>query len=296
MATAKMLEIKNWRKFQHYKDRSPPWIKLYASVFDDAEFACLKDTSKLALICIWILSRQLDGKVPNCAAWIKKRAGLDGDVDLQDLINNGFLIPLADCAQDASKLSQNRDNMPPSENREEENTEKKKIHTPLPPKGGKGEGGREKANRFTRDKPDPRAQAVYDAYPRKEAKREALFAISNALARVCRGADKPGGDSSVWPPPDEAAWLEARTKLFSEFIAGTDPQYIPFPATWFNQSRYLTDPKTWVKRREEKNGRERRHVTGGDSWGDAETYDGSNVRELSFDDGEDTASGTDPPG
>lgn len=135
MATAKMLEIKNWRKFQHYKDRSPPWIKLYASVFDDAEFACLKDTSKLALICIWILSRQLDGKVPNCAAWIKKRAGLDGDVDLQDLIDNGFLIPLADCAQDASNLSQNRDNMPPSENREEENT-----NTPLPPKGGTGEG------------------------------------------------------------------------------------------------------------------------------------------------------------
>jgi len=24
-----MLRVKNWGKFQHYKDRNPPWIKLH---------------------------------------------------------------------------------------------------------------------------------------------------------------------------------------------------------------------------------------------------------------------------
>ena len=28
--------IKNWWKFQHYKDRRPSWIKLYEEILDDA--------------------------------------------------------------------------------------------------------------------------------------------------------------------------------------------------------------------------------------------------------------------
>ena len=28
------LAIRNWRKFQHYKDRNPPWIKFYVELID----------------------------------------------------------------------------------------------------------------------------------------------------------------------------------------------------------------------------------------------------------------------
>ena len=28
----KNLTIKNWHKFQHYKDRNPPWIKLHYEI------------------------------------------------------------------------------------------------------------------------------------------------------------------------------------------------------------------------------------------------------------------------
>jgi DNA-binding NarL/FixJ family response regulator len=30
--------VKNFERFQHYKDRSPPWIKLYNELLDDYEF------------------------------------------------------------------------------------------------------------------------------------------------------------------------------------------------------------------------------------------------------------------
>jgi hypothetical protein len=29
---------KNWGKFQHYKDRCPPWIKLHRDLLNDREF------------------------------------------------------------------------------------------------------------------------------------------------------------------------------------------------------------------------------------------------------------------
>ena len=59
--------VKNWDGLQHYKDRAPPWIKLYNHLLDDYEFACLQDASKLHLMLIWLLasrnSNRLRGEV-----------------------------------------------------------------------------------------------------------------------------------------------------------------------------------------------------------------------------------------
>ena len=50
------LRVKNWEKFQHYKDRTPPWIKLYRDLLNDYEFSCLQDASKAHLMLIWLLA------------------------------------------------------------------------------------------------------------------------------------------------------------------------------------------------------------------------------------------------
>lgn len=89
----KKLKVKNWEQHQHYKDRSPPWIKLHGELLADYDFTCLPDTSKLHLIAIWLLARLSDGIIPNDPKWVKKCAGLDGDVDLTPLIERGFLVP-----------------------------------------------------------------------------------------------------------------------------------------------------------------------------------------------------------
>jgi hypothetical protein len=31
------IRIKNWAQFQHFKDRKPPWVKLYRDLLDDME-------------------------------------------------------------------------------------------------------------------------------------------------------------------------------------------------------------------------------------------------------------------
>jgi len=99
------LSVKNWQQFQHYKDRSPPWIKLHRDLLRDYDFICLQDASKMHLMLIWLLASQLDNKIPYDEKFIRNQIGIDSKVNLNDLINKGFLIVdsgvLADCKQGA---------------------------------------------------------------------------------------------------------------------------------------------------------------------------------------------------
>ncbi len=70
-------------------------------------------------------------------------------------------------------------------------------------------------------------EEIYEAYPRKVAKPDALRAIQKAMSR---GTDFAG--------------LLARTKLYASLV-DSDQRFIPHPATWFNQERFNDDPQTW---------------------------------------------------
>jgi hypothetical protein len=109
-AAMEYLIIPNWENHQHYKDRSPPWIKLSTSTFQDYEFARLQDASKLLAVCIWTLasrySTSTEGRIPCDFEFIKRQCNLSDFVtidNLQELINKGFLISdsvmLAECKQ-----------------------------------------------------------------------------------------------------------------------------------------------------------------------------------------------------
>jgi hypothetical protein len=85
------LSIKNLSKYQHYKDRRPPWIKLHASLFDDYEFQCLQDASKLHLILLWLLASQVDNHIPYDVAFIQRKLGTTLPIDMEVLIQQGFI-------------------------------------------------------------------------------------------------------------------------------------------------------------------------------------------------------------
>jgi hypothetical protein len=97
----KYLYVKNWEKFQHYKDRNPPWIKLHRDLLRDYEFTCLQDASKLLLMLLWLLASQLDNKIPHDLDWLKTQLGINKKPDLKELIKQGFIVVdsnvLADC-------------------------------------------------------------------------------------------------------------------------------------------------------------------------------------------------------
>ncbi len=55
-----MLAIRphNWSKFQHYKLRRPPWIKLHRELLDDFHFHALPIASKALAPMLWLLASE----------------------------------------------------------------------------------------------------------------------------------------------------------------------------------------------------------------------------------------------
>lgn len=62
-----MIRIKNWSEFQHFKDRNPPWIKLYKSLLDRRDIAMISDCNFRVLIGLWLLAsedKEKNGTLP----------------------------------------------------------------------------------------------------------------------------------------------------------------------------------------------------------------------------------------
>ena len=52
------IRIKNWSKLQHFKDRTPPWIKLYRDLLDDPDWHDLDGESSKILIGLWLIASE----------------------------------------------------------------------------------------------------------------------------------------------------------------------------------------------------------------------------------------------
>jgi hypothetical protein len=105
-AGAKFFSVVNFERFQHYRERTPPWIKLYNELLDDYAFGQLPDAAKLHLVLIWLLASRSNNCLPFDPRWIAKRISATEKVDLTRLLSSGFIQardsePLASCLQDA---------------------------------------------------------------------------------------------------------------------------------------------------------------------------------------------------
>jgi hypothetical protein len=59
------IRIKNWSQFQHFKDRRPPWVKLYRDLLDDMEWHELDANAAKALVMFWLIASETDGELPD---------------------------------------------------------------------------------------------------------------------------------------------------------------------------------------------------------------------------------------
>jgi len=130
MSTEPFLSIPNWDELQHYKDRSPPWIKLQNALLEDYKFECLPDASKAHLICIMLLASRINNCINPDPRWIARKIGANSKVDIGSLIDSGFLQlnqPIPSMGQDASNPV--ADSLPRGEKRREEESrvEKTKV-------------------------------------------------------------------------------------------------------------------------------------------------------------------------
>jgi hypothetical protein len=71
------------------------------------------------------------------------------------------------------------------------------------------------------------SEKIYEAYPRKVGRPKAIAAIKKALGKIT------------------AELLLQKTNAFAHAQNGADLQFVPYPATWFNQERFNDDPATW---------------------------------------------------
>lgn len=114
--------IKNWKKYQHYKDRNPPWIKLHWELLTSMDWVTLNDASRvLAVACMLVASRN-EGRIRGDEAGLKyleRVAHLNAKPNLKPLIDCGFLEcasgVLADCKQDARPETETETQIPTEE-------------------------------------------------------------------------------------------------------------------------------------------------------------------------------------
>jgi hypothetical protein len=58
------ITIKGWKSFQHFKDRRPPWIKLYRDLLDDPDWHDLSGDDAKALTMLWLIASEDEGRLP----------------------------------------------------------------------------------------------------------------------------------------------------------------------------------------------------------------------------------------
>ena len=121
-----VLTPKNWNSFQHYKGRSPPWIKLHRSLLDDYDFSRLPLASRALAPLLWLLASEYEGgHITASPGEIAFRLRISYEAlkeALSPLIDNGFFIAsemLAERLQDAC-LEKEREKQVTSNKKEED--------------------------------------------------------------------------------------------------------------------------------------------------------------------------------
>lgn len=71
------ISVVGWEKFQHYKDRDPPWVKLYRDLLTTESWVVGTDQSRLMQVASILLAARYENKIPYRWDLIKKVSHLD---------------------------------------------------------------------------------------------------------------------------------------------------------------------------------------------------------------------------
>jgi hypothetical protein len=100
--------ITEWARYQHYKDRDPPWIKLHRDTLTSQTWVSLTDAGRVLAIACMLVAAGTDNKIPADPGFMRRRAYLNKDPDFAPLVEVGFLELVNDdnTVADASKSEQ----------------------------------------------------------------------------------------------------------------------------------------------------------------------------------------------
>ncbi|MBU1363938.1 MAG: hypothetical protein KKE51_08975 [Gammaproteobacteria bacterium] len=200
------IRIKDFSKFQHFKDRSPPWVKLYRDILDDPDWHELDGESAKTLVMLWLLASEDETK-----------QGL-----LPDDRKLCFRLRIDNKALDhaVSKLSHWLE-------RVDINAISDRYQLDAPERAGEeteeSRGETEHSSPLASESADDGFASFWEQYPKKVAKPQAMKAWKKI---------KPAGQVIA----DLMAGLEQQ-KASGDWQKDGG-QFIPHPATWLNGRRW----------------------------------------------------------
>lgn len=201
---------KNWAEFQHYKDRSPTWIKLHKNLIDDSKFQRLPVASRALAPMLWLLASECEGgtfEADHCElAFRLRQTEKEIREALDPLISKGFFVV---AQPDITVLAEDYQEDSLEKRREEIEIEIEKRREDIPPR-------KSAANKFL--KPMDVDERVWGDFEnlRKQKKspitetaitgirREAMSAgvsLQEALQMCCERGWQ--GFRAAWIKPDE---------------------------------------------------------------------------------------------
>lgn len=92
-ASIRFYRVRDFEKLQHYKNRNPPWVKLYRELILDYEFQQYDEVTRFHSIALLILASTTGNKIPNDPRWVGAQIGAHAPVDLARLYEIGLLEP-----------------------------------------------------------------------------------------------------------------------------------------------------------------------------------------------------------
>lgn len=97
MNDERRIEVCNWNKFQHYKDRDPPWIKNYTRLLADHNYLSLTLRQRGILHGLWLLYAASGRDLGHSPAQIGSMLGQERvrTRDLERLEQAGFIRTFA---------------------------------------------------------------------------------------------------------------------------------------------------------------------------------------------------------
>ncbi len=265
-------KVKNWLRFQHFKDRRPPWIKLHREILDQRDIMLLSSDAFRFLVCLWLLAsedRDMQGNLPSVDD-IAYRLRLDA-ARARDLLRQVDIFLIS---------TRHQDGPPETETETETETEEvnitaqkpKAVFEPMDSDVKEGllfQVSKEhnvqndldartavaghllgflpnegeivaQAAAAAKKKAIPKerleaAERIYASYPRKVGHQKAIEAICKQL--------KDGREERDLIEATEAYAASARARILMVERA----EMIPHPATWFNQGRFLDDRGEWER-------------------------------------------------
>lgn len=123
---------RNWAKFQHYKDRRPPWIKLHRSLLHDHDFHQLTIPQQRHLMFLWLLYAESAAPLPLDNRWLARNLQVDYRTvaGLMSILISSNFIEL--CDKSASTALASRKHNASLETETEKETEKERESRPRP--------------------------------------------------------------------------------------------------------------------------------------------------------------------